>query len=110
MGVALQVQGIHSVPFTEIWLHNISIRNLKELLIHFAQAISDIHTVKNRQKLTYSQQDVSISQLVEKLMKKLLMGLFHTKSFFQFFCKQAITGNDKKKKLLKPLSVVRKEG
>ena len=101
MGVALQVQGVHSVPFTEIWLHNISIRKLKELLIHFAQAISDIHTVKNRQKLTYSQQDVSISQLVEKLMKKLLMGLFHTKSFFQFFCKASNNWKREEKKAFK---------
>ena len=37
------VLAVHSVLFTEIWLLNISIRKLKELFAHLAQAISEIH-------------------------------------------------------------------
>ena len=50
MGTVHQVLAVHSVPFTEISLLNISIGKLKELLAHFAQAISDIHTVKKSTK------------------------------------------------------------
>ena len=49
-------------------------KNLKELLAHSAQPLSDIHTVQKLVKnFKYSQQDATISQLVEKLIKKLLI-------------------------------------
>ena len=50
MGVVHEVLGVHSVPFTEIWLFNISVNELKELLTHFAQTILDIHTEKKLTK------------------------------------------------------------
>ena len=66
MGAVHQVLGFHSLMFAEIWLRILLIRKRKELLAHFAQAPPDIHTVKNKKKFTYSHQDASISQLVEK--------------------------------------------
>ena len=48
MGTMHQFLGIHSLPFTKIWLLSISIKKLKELSAHFAQAVSDIHTVPSR--------------------------------------------------------------
>ena len=46
-------------------------------MIHTAQTISDIHTVKENDKnFTYLQQDRYISWLIEKLIKKLLMVFF----------------------------------
>ena len=50
MGTVYRVLGIHSIPFTEIWLLNISINKQKELLDHLAQAISDSNTVKKSTK------------------------------------------------------------
>ena len=41
-----QVLGVDSVPVTAFWLFNISIKENKEMLAHFVQAPSDIHTVK----------------------------------------------------------------
>ena len=46
MGTVHQVMAVHSILFTEIWRLNISIKKQTELLVHFAQAMSD----KNRQK------------------------------------------------------------
>ena len=49
-------------------------KETKRTFGHSAQAISDIHTVKKIDKnFTYSQQEANITQLVEKLTKKLLM-------------------------------------
>ena len=45
-----QVLRFHSSLFTEIWLLIILIRKGKELLAYFAQALSDIHTVKELTK------------------------------------------------------------
>ena len=50
MGTMHQILRIHSVPFTEIWLLNISINKRKELLSHFAQDIPDINTVQKSTK------------------------------------------------------------
>ena len=52
MGTMHQVLGVHSVPSTEIWPLNSSIKKRKELLVHPTQAISDIDSPqKNRRKL-----------------------------------------------------------
>ena len=127
MGTVHRVLGVHSVPFTEILLLNISIRKLKDLLVHFAQAISVIHKVKNSTKVfifTYEH-----FRTDREIDKKVVDGLFHAeevgnkhfeafllekllknkKSLFQSFCEESIvTGNKKnKKKFLKPLSVVK---
>ena len=45
-----QVLRFHSSLFTEIWLLIILIRKGKELLAYFAQALSDIHTIKESTK------------------------------------------------------------
>ena len=50
MSTVHQVMAFHSILFTEIWRLNVSIKKQTELLVHFAQAMSD----KNRQKLAYS--------------------------------------------------------
>ena len=50
MGTMHQVLEIISMPFTEVWLLNSSIKKRKELLAHFAQALSDIHTVNKLTK------------------------------------------------------------
>ena len=42
--------GSDLVPFTEIWLPNILIRNLKKQLADFVKSLSDIHTVKTQTK------------------------------------------------------------
>ena len=76
MGTVHQVLGVHSIPFTKIWLLNISIKKRKELLAHFAQAISAIHTVRKSTKTYIFTARWNISQLVEKLIKKFLMVLF----------------------------------
>ena len=76
-----QVLGVHSIPFTEFWLLIISKKNLKKqknLLAHFSQVLLDIYTVKKLTK-TYiftAKCEHFTAQLVEKLIKKLLMVFF----------------------------------
>ena len=66
-----QVLGVHLIPFTEIWLLNISIKKRKKLLAHFTHTESDILMVKE-----YSEQDANVSQLVEKLIKRFSVVFF----------------------------------
>ena len=114
MGTLHQVLGVHSLPLTEVWLLNISIKKLKELLAHFAQAIWDIHTVITSTK-TYIFTAWCEHFTTDQEINKVVDGFFHTKkvgnkhfeaylleklvedkkSFFQSFRKASlITGNE----------------
>ena len=124
-----QILGVHSIPFTEIWLLNISMKKWEELLAHFAQAISDIHIVKKNWK----KKNIFIAgcehfATSREIDKEVVDGLCHgqevgnkyfkaflletlvedEKLFFELFSKASlITVNEKKKKFSKPLSVVK---
>ena len=118
MGTVHQVLGFHSIPFTEIWLLDISIKKRKELLAHLAQAISTLHTVKKSTNTCIF--TVKCKHLItgREIDKEDLDGLFHKedlgkkhfeacllehlvknkKPFFEpFFKTSLLTGNDKKK-------------
>ena len=123
-----QVSVVHSVPLAEVWLLRISKRKLKKLLVHFAQAVSNTHTVKKSTKTYIFTARCKYFTTGREIDKEYVDGLFHAeevgnkhfevhvqeklvednKSYFQPFCKASlITGNEKKKKKLKPLSVIK---
>ena len=74
MGTVHQVLGIHS--FTEIWLINIS-KETKELLTHFARAISDIHIVKKSTKSYIFAARWEHFTTGREIDKEVVDGLFH---------------------------------
>ena len=76
MGTVYQVLGIHSVPFTEIWLINIS-KETKELLTRFARAISDIHTGKKSTKSYIFAARWEHFTTGREIDKEVVDGLFH---------------------------------
>ena len=117
MATAHHVLGVYSVLFNEIWLMIISIRKQKELLTNFAQAISDIHTVKNSTKTYTFTARYKPFTTGRKIDKQVVDDLFHgekigNKHFeasllekllqnknpvFELFCKGSLEKRRKKK-------------
>lgn len=126
MTTAHHVLGVYSVLFNEIWLLIISIRKQKELLTNFAQAISDIHTVKKSTKTYIFTTRYKPFITGRKIDKEVVDDLFHgekignkhfeasllekllqnKKPVFELFCKRSLETR-RKKKVLKPLSIVK---
>ena len=78
MGTLHQVVGVHSIPLTEVWLLNISIKKLKELLAHFAQAISDTHTVIKLTKTYIFTARCEHFTTDQEIEKEVIDAFFHT--------------------------------
>ena len=126
MTTAHHVLGVYSVLFNEIWLLIISIRKQKELLTNFAQAISDIHTVKKSAKTYIFTTRYKPFITGRKIDKEVVDDFFHgekignkhfeasllekllqnKKPVFELFCKRSLETR-RKKKVLKPLSIVK---
>ena len=95
----------HSILITEIWLFNNSLRKLKELLAHFAQAkhfITGREIDKEVVDGFFHAEEVGNKRFDYFYLDKLVKD---KKSFFQHFCKAIlIIGNEKTTKVFKTLS------
>ena len=77
MGSVHHVLEVHTTPFTEIWLVNISIKKWSVLLAHFAQAISDIHTVIKSTKTYIFTARCERFTTGQETDEEIVDGLFH---------------------------------
>ena len=100
-----QVLGAHSILITEIWLFNNSLRKLKKLLAHFAQAkhfITGREIDKEVADGFFHGEEVGNKHFDYFYLDKLVKD---KKSFFQHFCKAIlITGHEKTTKVFNTLS------
>ena len=100
MGTVHQVMAVHSILFTEIWRLNISIKKQTELLVHFAQAMSDKKSTKTCMFITRREGFTTGQEIDFKYFEAFFLETLveDKKLFFEpFFKASLITGTRKKK-------------
>ena len=81
MGTVHQVLAVHSVPSTDIWLLNISIKNQRELLVHTIQ-VNSFCTFKVRCEHLTTGWEID-KEVVDGLVHVEEVGNKHSEAFLQ---------------------------